>query len=81
MLDNLKQGLKAEAWEAANMNNARFGDAKDYAGKAVNESNYSQAMTGSVWSLECFNLFRERDYVAILITVSLLGLMVNEVLM
>ena len=64
MLDNLKQGLKAEAWEAANMNNARFGDAKDYAGKAVNESNYSQAMTGSVWSLECFNLFRERDYVA-----------------
>ena len=25
MLDNLKQGLKAEAWEAANMNNARFG--------------------------------------------------------
>ena len=64
MLDNLKQGLKAEAWEAANMNNARFGDAKDYAGKAVNESNYFQAMTGSVWSLECFNLFRERDYVA-----------------
>ena len=56
--------MKAEAWEAANMNNARFGDAKDYAGKAVNESNYSQAMTGSVWSLECFNLFRERDYVA-----------------
>lgn len=64
MLENLKQSLKAEAWEAANMNNARFGDAKDYAGKAVNESNYSQAMTGSVWSLDCFNLFRERDYVA-----------------
>lgn len=64
MIENLKQSLKAEAWEAANMNNARFGDAKDYAGKAVNESNYSQAMTGSVWSLDCFNLFRERDYVA-----------------
>lgn len=64
MLENLKQSLKLEAWEAANMNNARFGDAKDYAGKAVNESNYSQAMTGSVWSLDCFNLFRERDYVA-----------------
>lgn len=64
MLENLKQSLKTEAWEAANMNNARFGDAKDYAGKAVNESNYSQAMTGSVWSLDCFNLFRERDYVA-----------------
>lgn len=64
MLENLKQSLKLEAWEAANMNNARFGDAKEYAGKAVNESNYSQAMTGSVWSLECFNLFRQRDYIA-----------------
>ena len=41
MLYNLKQGLKAEAWEAANMNNARFGDAKDYAGKAVNAVSYT----------------------------------------
>lgn len=64
MLDQLKQSLKAEAWELANMNNARFGDTKDYGGKAVNEANYAQALTGSVWSLECFNLFRERDYVA-----------------
>lgn len=64
MLENLKQGLKAEAWESANMNNARFGDTKDYGGKAVQEANYAQAMTGSVWSLECFNLFRERDYLA-----------------
>lgn len=63
-LDALKQNLKAEAWEAANMNNARFGDTKDYGGKAVNEANYAQALTGSVWSLECFNLFRERDYLA-----------------
>ena len=63
-LDVLKQNLKAEAWEAANMNNARFGDTKDYGGKAVNEANYVQALTGSVWSLECFNLFRERDYLA-----------------
>lgn len=63
-LDVLKQNLKAEAWEAANMNNARFGDTKDYGGKAVNEANYAQALTGSVWSLECFNLFRERDYLS-----------------
>ena len=63
-LDGLKQNLKAEAWEAANMNNARFGNTKDYGGKAVTESNYAQALMGSVWSLECFNLFRERDYVA-----------------
>lgn len=63
-LATLKQNLKGEAWEAANMNNARFGDSKDYAGKAINEANYTQAMTGSVWSLECFNLFREKDYIA-----------------
>ena len=63
-LDALKQNLKAEAWEAANMNNARFGNTKDYGGKAVTENNYAQALMGSVWSLECFNLFRERDYVA-----------------
>lgn len=63
-LDGLKQNLKAEAWEAANMNNARFGNTKDYGGKAVTENNYAQALMGSVWSLECFNLFRERDYVA-----------------
>ena len=64
MLDNLKQSLKAEAWETANMNNARFGNTRDYGGKAVNENNYAQALMGSVWSLECFNLFRERDYIA-----------------
>lgn len=64
MLDNLKNNLKNEAWEAANMNSARFGNTKDYGGKAVNEANYANAMAGSVWSLECFNLFRERDYVA-----------------
>lgn len=64
LLDNLKLSLKNEAWETANMNNARFGNTRDYGGKAVNENNYAQAMMGSVWSLECFNLFRERDYVA-----------------
>ena len=64
MLDNLKLNLKNEAWEAANMNNARFGNTKDYGGKAVTENNYAQALMGSVWSLECFNLFRERDYIA-----------------
>lgn len=63
-LDNLKTNLKAEAWEISNMNNARFGNTKDYGGKAVSEANYAQAMTGSVWSLECFNSFREKDYIA-----------------
>lgn len=64
LLEELKQSLKQEAWEVANMNNARFGDTKPYGGKAVTELNYSQALMGSVWSLECFNLFREKDYIA-----------------
>lgn len=64
LLDDLKRQLKEDAWELANMNNARFGNTKDYGGKAVNEYNFSQALTGSVWSLECFNSFRERDYLA-----------------
>lgn len=63
-LEELKRNIKDEAWELANMNNARFGDTKDYAGKAVTEYNYNQALTGSVWSLETFNIFREKDYEA-----------------
>lgn len=64
MLSNLKAELKNDAFEAANMNSARIGDTKDYAGKAVTQMNYENAVTGSVWSLEIFNLFREKDYQA-----------------
>ena len=46
------------------MNNARMGDTKDYAGKGTTEMNYANAVAGSVWSLEVFNLFREIDYQA-----------------
>lgn len=63
-LESLKQNIKAEAWEISNMNAARLGDVKDYAGKAVTESNYANAIAGSVWGLEVFNTFRERDYLA-----------------
>lgn len=63
-LESLKQNIKNEAWEISNMNSARLGDVKDYAGKAVTESNYVNAIAGSVWMLEVFNTFRERDYLA-----------------
>lgn len=63
-LERLKERLKMDAYEAANMNNARMGDTKDYAGKALTQMNYENAMMGSVWSLEVFNLFREKDYIA-----------------
>lgn len=63
-LEQIKQNLKNEAWEISNMNSARLGSTKDYAGKAVTESNYANALSGTVWGLEVFNTFREKDYVA-----------------
>jgi len=65
VLDGVLARLKADAWEVANMNNARVGaDQPSGAGKAVTEYSYNQALTGSVWHLEIFNNFRERDYMA-----------------
>lgn len=64
VLRDLKDALKRDAYEVANMNSARIGDTKDYAGKGVTEMNYQNAVMGSVWSLEVFNLFREKDYLA-----------------
>ena len=64
VLKDLKDALKRDAYEVANMNSARIGDTKDYAGKGVTEMNYQNAVMGSVWSLEVFNLFREKDYLA-----------------
>ena len=63
-LEQIKANIKADAYNEANMNNARMGDTKDYAGKGTTEMNYANAVAGSVWSLEVFNLFREIDYQA-----------------
>lgn len=64
ILNQVKQSIKAEAWELANMNDSRFGGNNQYKGKAVSEYDYNQAIKGTVWSLEMFNAFRERDYMA-----------------
>ena len=64
VLNEVKQSIKADAWELANMNDARFGSNSQYKGKAVTEYDYNQAIKGTVWSLEMFNSFREKDYMA-----------------
>ena len=64
VLNQVKQSIKADAWELANMNDARFGSTSQYKGKGVTEYDYNQAIKGTVWSLEMFNSFRERDYMA-----------------
>ena len=64
VLNNIKKSIKGEAWELANMNDSRFGGNNQYKGKAVSEYDYNQAQKGTVWSLEMFDAFRQRDYMA-----------------
>jgi hypothetical protein len=64
ILNQIKESIKQSAWELANMNDARFGQSSQYKGKAVTEYDYNQAIKGTVWSLEMFNSFREKDYMA-----------------
>jgi hypothetical protein len=64
VLNQVKQSIKQDAFELANMNGARLGQNGQYKGKATSEYDYNQAITGTVWSLEMFNTFREKDYMA-----------------
>ena len=64
ILHQVKDSIKQNAWEVANMNDERFGQTNKYKGKGVTEYDYNQAMKSTVWSLEMFNSFRERDYMA-----------------
>lgn len=64
ILNQIKESIKQSAWELSNMNDARFGQSSQYKGKAVTEYDYNQASKGTVWSLEMFNAFRERDYMS-----------------
>lgn len=60
-LNQIKQSIKQEAYELANMNDQRAGDIQARAGKAVTEMGLNQALMGSVWSLKIFDSFRSRD--------------------
>jgi hypothetical protein len=63
-IEGLKTNIKNEVYTLANMNSSRMGENKDYIGKSVMEQSYANALSGSIWLLECFNNFRERDYLA-----------------
>jgi hypothetical protein len=63
-IEHLKDNIKNEVYTLANMNSSRMGENKDYIGKSVMQQSYANALSGSIWLLECFNNFRERDYLA-----------------
>lgn len=63
-INQIKQSIKQEAFELANMNDQRAGDIQARAGKAVTEMGLNQALTGSVWMLKMFDSFRARDMMA-----------------
>ena len=56
--------LRDEAMDAANMNQQRYGDINQRAGKSTTEYAITKATTGSILLFEMFNKFRERDYMA-----------------
>lgn len=63
-INQVKQSIKQEAYELANMNDQRMGDIQARAGKAITEMGLNQALTGSVWMLKIFDSFRARDMMA-----------------
>lgn len=63
-LYNLLRGIKEEALEQANMTPTRMGNQKAYQGKSVTEASLDQAAISNSWSIEMFNMFRSKDYLA-----------------
>ena len=61
-LINLRKVIKEEAWEAANMNQERYGDIDTSAGKANTQEAIRRVSIASVPMLEVFNNFRCADY-------------------
>ena len=64
ILSEVIESLKREAMDMANMNEQRYGDIGQQAGKSVTEYAITKATTGSILMFEMFNKFRERDYMA-----------------
>lgn len=64
ILSEVIESLKKEAMDMANMNEQRYGDIGQQAGKSVTEYAITKATTGSILMFEMFNKFRERDYMA-----------------
>jgi hypothetical protein len=64
ILNEVIDSVKREAMDVANMNEQRYGDIAQRAGKAITEYAITKATTGSIWMNEMFNKFREKDYEA-----------------
>lgn len=65
-LYNMRDKIKQEAREAADMNPERFGDIDTRGGKAVTENAIQRIATGSIPMFVMFDLFLERVYQAII---------------
>ncbi len=61
-LFDIRQRLKEEAYEMADMTPSRMGNTTPYAGKATTEMNINYSIAGSILLFESFNKMRERDY-------------------
>lgn len=64
ILTEVIESLKKEMMDMANMNEQRYGDIGQQAGKSVTEYAITKATTGSILMFEMYNKFRERDYMA-----------------
>jgi hypothetical protein len=63
-LNELRRQIKEEAWELANMNNARVGNIEPRAGKAVTEQSIFRAKMASNLMIYMFNKALEKDHLA-----------------
>lgn len=63
-LMSLLTHIKESAWEEANMTRTRMGNQAPYQGKGVTENQLEQVQISSSWSLDVFNYFRCRSYLA-----------------
>ena len=64
IISEVIESLRRGAMDTANMNEQRYGDIGQQAGKSVTEYAITKATTGSIWMFEMFNKFRERDHMA-----------------
>lgn len=63
-LIELRNSIKADAWEAAHMNDSRYGNINPRAGKGVTEHNIFRAKLGSYLLIYTFNMALEKDHMA-----------------
>jgi len=64
VIDEMRKGIKAEAWDLANMNDQRYGNIDVRGGKGNNEEAIRRVSTGSILLFTMFDMFKERLYQA-----------------